>query len=429
MERQSSSSPPLSDCVEHVVTKRKGNFDYLKRTHQGKVLWLNTFQLSTAAIVSFYGPQQLQKKAYRYLLLGMSIAGLLNLPTGAHIVQALAQLMEELEHFIGHPTPASKALIGLSNYKPVPVFEPNEAFKPSIQKVNKQVWYQYLQVPTVCLRGSLGYCEVILSLCDCLTICYSKFLDESCATPSWQSIILKIDKKIKTFFLAPLCQDLNAAARPLLERQINGLLDSSLLELGDGSWSGGWNLTAAASATKAPIWTVSDLSPSANGSTASLDSFSPSSNALFDVSLGTPVAQGLGTKLPTVPSNNKISDWVSDAMASTPASPVTTNALNEAELLHSNGLGLEDLNQGEAASDNAGNRVGYLNTTEVKDSNVRTFDDLIAQATVPAQDDTVIALVLHMDSLGIDDSVPCSDIAFSDSDPFASPVHSRDTTE
>lgn len=270
MERPERPAPPLSEFVEHVVTKRKANLEYLKRILQGKSLWLNTIQLSKEDIVSFYGPEKLQKRAHRYMILGLSVAALLGLPSGAHIVQAISQLMEEFEHFIGHPPSVAKVLLGANNgFKLKPAeFEPNEAFKPAIQKVNKQLWYQYLQTPSICARGHLDFIEVVLSLCDCLSILYSKFLDESCSTPAWQSMVLKIDKRIKAFFFAPLCKDFNAAVRPLMERQINGLLDP-ILPIPHST------LDPRMAETPAPRTSASNSEGSRSAETVLLDSTNP----------------------------------------------------------------------------------------------------------------------------------------------------------
>lgn len=386
MERYSTSSPPLGDCVEHVVTKRKGNFDYLKRIHQGKGLWLNTFQLSKSATVGFYGPQKLQKRAHRCLILGMSVAGLLNLPSGAHIVQASAQLMEEFEHFIGHPSGTAKALVSLNFYRSVLAFEPNETAKPAIQKVNKQVCYQYLQLPTICLKGALDYCEVVMSLCDCLTILYSKFLDESCASAAWQQIVLKIDKKIKTFFVGPLCQDLTATARPLIERQVNGLLDSSTSDSREGERLGG----RSSSSVPAGAWTIPQLSPRV--STSALDVLSPTSAFSSEAPLAPPPEIVFTQTNSAPPSSDQRFDLMNDVVGKATILPLSTTNV--------------DLDVSADTTVKGGTSVTHTSDAMQLDAAV----PLSPTVRVDQSDDDPFA------------SVPFSNVLLEDNDPFASPL-------
>lgn len=88
--------------IEYIVLKRQNTLDYLKRTHQGRVYWLNVIRLSREDIESFYAPAELERRAEQLFILGLSVGRLLELSQGALVVRALAQLMEEYEYFVSH---------------------------------------------------------------------------------------------------------------------------------------------------------------------------------------------------------------------------------------------------------------------------------------------------------------------------------------
>ena len=87
-----------SEMIEYIVNKRVKNLDYLKRVHEGHVLWLNIVKIQTSDIERFYQPQTLQKRVQQWFHLGMSIAPLLNSEHGWCFLRACSQLMEEYEY-------------------------------------------------------------------------------------------------------------------------------------------------------------------------------------------------------------------------------------------------------------------------------------------------------------------------------------------
>jgi len=70
----------------------------------------------------------------------------------------------------------------------------------------------------------MDYCEVVYSLCDVLSLVYSKFLDRTCAVPVIHEAILKLDRKIMGLVIAKISQDLTAIASPLLKIELKSLL-------------------------------------------------------------------------------------------------------------------------------------------------------------------------------------------------------------
>jgi len=96
-----SLTSAMEQQIEHIVMRRQQNWDYIKRAHQGKVHWLNVIKLSKASIVANFPQEKLQKRIRRWFLLGLSLGRLLELGDGPPLVRALAQLVEEYEHYIG----------------------------------------------------------------------------------------------------------------------------------------------------------------------------------------------------------------------------------------------------------------------------------------------------------------------------------------
>lgn len=241
----------LSEQVEYVVTKRQQNWDYLKRTHQGKVHWLNVVKLSKKNILEFFPPEKLQKRVRRWFILGLSLGRLLELNDGATLVRALCQLLEEYEHHISHEKEKSErprsntahflysgsangsshvqAVVAVAAAAAAAAEQHNEPIKPQLHKVGKNVVYEYLQMPFATVDG-LDYCEVVHSLCDVLSLVYSKFLDDSCTPAHIHEAILKVDRKLKQLVIAKITQDLTTIATPLLKIELKKLLNNMFID-------------------------------------------------------------------------------------------------------------------------------------------------------------------------------------------------------
>jgi hypothetical protein len=227
--------------VEHIVTKRQKNLAYLKRAHQGKVHWLNVVKLSPEHITQLLGPEKVQKRVTRWFALGLSAGKLLELPSGHTAVRALSQLMEEYEYHISHQKQQEKqqrkntSYGGTGNGAAASMlshrsYSATDAIKPSIRKVNKQVVFEFFQTPLTCVEYCMDYCEVLLSLCDTLSLVYGKFLDASCHSQRCVDAILKVDKRVKTLVIEKISQDLSAIAPLLLKSEINDLLSHMFID-------------------------------------------------------------------------------------------------------------------------------------------------------------------------------------------------------
>jgi len=231
----------MSETIEYVVTKRQSNFDYFKRVHQGKAHWLNVVKLSKAHIAKYFPADKLTKRSYRWLTLGMSVGRILELNSGASVCRALCQLLDEYEYYFNHlPTKEKDKArpyvfshyVRPSHYRPV---NDNEPVKTHIHKVGKQVSYDFLIVPDPALRAFVDYCEVVHSLCDVLSLAYSKLLDPSCQKPIIHEACIKMDKRIKDLVIGKLAKDLTSIATPVLKMQVRSLLSTMFIDDGRGS--------------------------------------------------------------------------------------------------------------------------------------------------------------------------------------------------
>jgi len=194
--------------IEYIVNKRVKNLDYLKRVHEGHVLWLNIVKIQTSDIERFYQPQTLQKRVQQWFHLGMSIAPLLNSEHGWCFLRACSQLMEEYEYHF-----ANAAVQGMKILKSIKFTSSDEemskhAIKPSINKVSGNVAYEFLKLPNIpCI---LDYTQVVYSLCDILTLVYQKMMDDS--SMQFCEAVLKLDSRFKHHFFGLISRDLNTLA-------------------------------------------------------------------------------------------------------------------------------------------------------------------------------------------------------------------------
>lgn len=241
----------MSETVEFIVTKRKSNFDYIKRTHQGKVHWLNVVRLNKANITRFFSPEKLQKRVARWYMLGVSAGRLLSLPEGSYVVRAMCQLFEEYEHFCAHPTTSVRLCPGSPSQR-IHINQPaqHDAVKTVIHRTkDKKIVYEYLQTSDNCISGTMDYCEVTSSLCDVMCFIYSKFLDQSCAPNNIHDAILKVDRKVKQLIITKMCHDLTGIAKPLLSLELRGLLNHMFIDESKSNGAGGKKFIALSQKT------------------------------------------------------------------------------------------------------------------------------------------------------------------------------------
>eukprot|EP00743_Colponemidia_sp_Colp-15_P004484 GILK01004835.1.p1 GENE.GILK01004835.1~~GILK01004835.1.p1 ORF type:complete len:272 (-),score=32.19 GILK01004835.1:127-942(-) len=214
-----STSKVTTSQIEYVVLKRQKNFDYIRRVHEGRVHWLNVVLITQEDITKIHDPNVLAKRAEQWFYLGVSLAKILDLPNGAYTVRAFSQLLEEYEYHF-----ANTALHGfkfmMTKAQAPPTFHDassTDPVKPIIYRSGKTAVYEYLTTPNVPFR--LDYFQVVFSLCDMLSLVYTKFMDATCAVPSISEAIIKIDAKVKHNLVSILSREITSLALSILKQQ------------------------------------------------------------------------------------------------------------------------------------------------------------------------------------------------------------------
>ena len=96
--------------------------------------------------------------------------------------------------------------------------------KPVLHKIGRRVVYQQLLVNTVSI--SMDYCEVVISLCEVVTLVYNKLMEVTAFATEQQAAeaILKLDLWIKNNILCEMSKYLSIVATPILTNEINQLI-------------------------------------------------------------------------------------------------------------------------------------------------------------------------------------------------------------
>nr|CAG4711719.1 unnamed protein product [Naegleria fowleri] len=196
MTRTIDQKVPL---MEFLVQKRLENLDYLRRFHEGKIMWLNVVKVSPSEIENAYQPKELQKRLEQWFCLGVSLAPLINYNDGYHFVRACSQLMEEYEyHYSSMAMQGMKILKAFTNTfveEETPVIPSQKTIKPTIHKSNGSVIYEFLQTPHI-------------------------FLDETNINSSLHESIIKLDGKIKNNFIGLLSKDVTNIAIQVVKTKL-----------------------------------------------------------------------------------------------------------------------------------------------------------------------------------------------------------------
>ncbi|CEH13827.1 hypothetical protein CBOM_01723 [Ceraceosorus bombacis] len=112
---QGANSGPNSNSGASVLLetlgRRLSSFAYLKRTLIGKNVWLGTTRLSKRELDGIYDPEKMKKRSHRALLVGLSLAPLLDVPTLTEFVRSVLAVISEIDS-----TPDPSALMNNAPY-------------------------------------------------------------------------------------------------------------------------------------------------------------------------------------------------------------------------------------------------------------------------------------------------------------------------
>eukprot|EP00466_Bigelowiella_natans_P008104 jgi/Bigna1/134703/aug1.26_g9411 len=222
----------MDDNAYSITPQRKNSLDYLRRVHEGKVHWMNIVKITPDQICS-YDIKNLEARSKQWFLLGLSIGRLLVQPNEI-LLQSLMQLMEEYDYFTYYEKPETFPTFkwyprtDASSEGDLPTLGKKQPSVPRAQlhKVGRKVIFQQLLAYSVDIP--LNYCEVIRTLCEVLSLIYSKLLARSAVSRSGHKAITKFDTWMKTKLFAKIVEHISMVSKKVLEGEFE-LISRNLL--------------------------------------------------------------------------------------------------------------------------------------------------------------------------------------------------------
>ena len=191
--------------LEAMIEKRKHNFNYLKKTHEGKCYWVNCVRMNEDDIKSHVASTIPEHRGLSFYYLGSSMSNLLSLPAGPGVVRAAAQLLEEWEYYFSSLAMQGVKYVMARNsqflYPQLSSMEYTvDNVKPMVYKFNNDVVYEHLVITHVPFE--LDYVEVFVNLCDTLHDLYDKLMHDECfSNVILYEAIVRLDVRIKHFVI------------------------------------------------------------------------------------------------------------------------------------------------------------------------------------------------------------------------------------
>ncbi|KAH6604466.1 hypothetical protein Trco_006173, partial [Trichoderma cornu-damae] len=271
----SSTMWALAQSEAHVVhqqmtetaQKRISTLDYLRKAHEGRVYWFNTYLFDKPDLsrMPSFEPRKLSRKATNYLLLGLSIPTIHDLysSTPLEFLRCLNALLAEFDSFqqlhgdssaaaltraripnmfrrpgtktrrsasastdvtiddssaFGHQSPAT----GSTNGGPAPAVMNFAASESDLLPGEE---YTYLLTPS--LPFDPDFFETFATLCDVLIDCYTRFLalvpsPRECSTPIAE-LFAKADSKIRKIIVQGVVKDFEDHSRMHVKSEVAGI--------------------------------------------------------------------------------------------------------------------------------------------------------------------------------------------------------------
>uniref|UniRef100_A0A7S3F7T6 Uncharacterized protein n=1 Tax=Haptolina ericina TaxID=156174 RepID=A0A7S3F7T6_9EUKA len=230
----SVSAKDKRPSVWQIVERRLLSFEYIKSVCSGDCHWLSLVQLD----LSDDGKQDETPQALRWYHLGVSIAPLLQLPSGPSFVRAVLQLFEELTYHFSSTArqnirkisrfarPANRATGSSTGSE--------DDFNAGLSRVNGEVVYEFLFTPFI--AHAISATHVLQAFCDQMLKLYRK-LAEAAQQPSsaLTDAIVKVDGLVEEHFLTSVAKHVNVAADAALRKSLSGADPLFRKLLGGGS--------------------------------------------------------------------------------------------------------------------------------------------------------------------------------------------------
>ena len=166
--------------LDTLVNKRKANFAYLKKIHEGNSFWLNSVSMSAIDIRHFLALNGTAwERLLSYFYLGLSFGKILECATGFELVRESLRLFDEWEYYFSTFSVQSVKYIMARN---VPTAFPDvtdyDISRQTINKFNNDILFERLLTPHV--GFDLDYVAVMQILCEVLSKIYENIWSEEC---------------------------------------------------------------------------------------------------------------------------------------------------------------------------------------------------------------------------------------------------------
>jgi len=192
-------------CIERVVQKRGDDLSSIRLVHESdRTTWKQTVVLRAEDVDAVYSDPESSKRLERWMMLGVSLATLLQLTDTAGYISGLAQLLEEYEYNF-----ANAAVQGMKRLQAsMGGDDDSSQVRPRLRK-----HHMFLQTPRVAF--ALDPRQVVVTLCDIMACTYRRFMDPECASSALFDAILKIDQQFAAHFIEYLGSSITQAAMNL----------------------------------------------------------------------------------------------------------------------------------------------------------------------------------------------------------------------
>mmetsp|Transcript_17359 Transcript_17359/g.29055 ORF Transcript_17359/g.29055 Transcript_17359/m.29055 type:complete len:272 (-) Transcript_17359:2070-2885(-) len=201
--------------IELLIEKRKLNFAYIKKLHQGGLYFLNSVMVSKEDVYKVVAQKDVDHRARMFYYLGLSICPLLDLTNGPNTVRAFSQLLEEWEYMFDSAAAVQgvKYMMATTSNSAYPEFLPFEGdgdqLRSSIFRFKDDVVYEYLLLPH--LPFVPDYLEVMSSLCDMLSMLYENMNHKDTYGNSvLYEAVVRLDTRIKHYVVSSVAKEFTA---------------------------------------------------------------------------------------------------------------------------------------------------------------------------------------------------------------------------
>ncbi|KHN94850.1 uncharacterized protein MAM_07269 [Metarhizium album ARSEF 1941] len=256
---QQSEASMIHEQMTDVAAKRISTLEYLRKAHEGRVYWFNTylFERPDLSRMQCLDPRKLARKAANYLLLGLSIPTVIDLysSTPIEFLRCLNSLLSEFDSFqqlhgdssAAHararlPTmfrrPGGKSRrsgsaadmhLDDSHAFPHPSGAGAGNTTPSVMNfaVSESDLFpgeEYTYLLTPALPFEPDFVETFATLCDVLIDCYSRLLalvptPKECSAPVAE-LFAKVDSKLRKIIVQGVVKEFEDHSRAHVKTEV-----------------------------------------------------------------------------------------------------------------------------------------------------------------------------------------------------------------